>query len=113
MTSFTQTKFVENEQKEFLREGLVSLIYRIKPNMKIKVKVDAHSSFEALKDDKTLKECNIELELGDEKNKNKKGVAEKAIQELHEEIVKISDENSKLTEIELSKATDSLNSRIR
>ena len=47
------------------------------------------------------------------KTKTKKGVAEKAIQELHEEIVKISDENSKLTEIELSKATDSLNSRIR
>jgi hypothetical protein len=113
LTSFTQTKFVDNEQKETLREGLISLIYRIKPNMKIKVRVDPHSSFRALKTDKLLNECDIELEIGDEKNKNKNGVAEKAIQEMHEEIVKISDEISKLREIELAKATDSLNSRIR
>ena len=37
----------------------------------------------------------------------------RSIQELHEEIVKISDETKQLSEIELAKATDSLNSRIR
>ena len=112
LTSFTQTKFVENEQKDTLREGLICLIYRIKPNMKIIVRVDPHSSFKALENDKILAECDIQLDLGDEKNKNKNGVAEKGIQELHEEIVKISTE-TKLSEIELAKATDSLNSRIR
>ena len=113
LTSFTQTKFVDNEQKETLREGLISLIYRIKPNMKIIVRVDPHSSFKGLKSDNTLADYDIKLDIGDEKNKNKKEVAEKAIQELHEEIVKISDETKQLSEIELAKATDSLNSRIR
>ena len=113
LTSFTQTKFVDNEQKETFREGLISFIYRIKPNMTKIVRVDPHSSFKGLKSDNTLADYDIKLDIGDEKNKNKNGVAEKAIQELHEEIVKISDETKQLSEIELAKATDSLNSRIR
>ena len=113
LTSFTQTIFIPNEQKETLRENLISIIYRIKPNMNITVRVDPHSSFKALQDDKILKECNITLEIGDEKNKNKNGVAEKAIQELHDEIVKVSGDKAKIDQIDLAKATDMLNSRIR
>ena len=81
--------------------------------MNITVRVDPHSSFKALQDDKILKECNITLEIGDEKNKNKNGVAEKAIQELHDEIVKVSGDKAKIDQIDLAKATDMLNSRIR
>ena len=64
-------KFVDNEQKETLREGLISLIYRIKPNMKIIVRVDPHSSFKGLKSDNTLADYDIKLDIGDEKTRIK------------------------------------------
>ena len=44
---------------------------------------------------------------------NKNGVAEKAIQELEEELLKVNPNNLALDEILLSKATYNLNSRIR
>jgi hypothetical protein len=42
--------------------------------------VDPHPSFQALKQDKTLDNYGIELEMGSEKN----NIAEKAIRELEE-----------------------------
>ena len=113
LTSFTQTKFIKDEKKETLREGLVEIIYRFKPNMKTIVRVDCHSSFKALKDDKLLQNLGIVIQLGDEKNVNKNGVAEKAIQELENEILKVNPKNMLLDEILLSKATFNLNSKIR
>ena len=59
-----------------------------------------------------MKEPNIDIELGHEKN-IKNSVAEKAIQDLREEIVKISPEGNKLDKISLAKATHCLNSRMR
>ena len=113
LTSFTQTKLIPSEQKDDLRSGLVSLIFPIKPNMPTTIRVDPHSSFRALKDDKTLTENDIFLEIGHEKNKNKNSVAEKGIQELEEEILRVVSSNQALNEISLAKATHSLNSRIR
>jgi hypothetical protein len=113
LTSFTQTKFVNSEQKADLRSGLASLICPIKPNTPTQVRVDPHSTFKALKNDQTLHDMNIFLEVGHEKNKNKNSVAEKAIQELEEEFLKLLPTNSDLDELTLIKATASLNSRIR
>ena len=81
LTSFTQTKFIDSEKKEDLRSGLASLINPIKSNTVTTVRVDPHSTFKALKEDKLLKQINITLEIGHEKNLNKNTVAEKAIQE--------------------------------
>ena len=57
--------------------------------MKTIVRVDSHASFKALKDDATLKDVGIVMELVNEKNVNKNGLAEKAIQELKEEFLKV------------------------
>ena len=113
LTSYTQTKLVPSENKDDLRSGLVCLIYPIKLNMSSVVRVDPHSSFRALKDDKHLQNMGIFLEVGQEKNSNKNGVAEKAIQELEEEIKKLEKDTNQLDDISLAKATFSLNSRIR
>ena len=113
LTSFTQTKFIPSEQKDDLRSGLISLVYPIKPNMSTTIRVDPHSSFKALKDDKILAEHDIFLEIGHEKNVNKNSVAEKGIQELEHELLRISPTSQSLNEISLAKATHSLNSRIR
>ena len=111
LTSFTQTKFIDSEKKEDLRSGLASLINPIKSNTVTTIRVDPHLSFKALKD-KLLKQINITLEIGHEKNPNKNAVAEKAIQELEEEI-KNCFLTIELDEFTLARATASLNSRIR
>ena len=103
LTSFTQNKFVNQETKQELKERLVSILFRIKPNMLVKVRVDPHSSFQSLVNDKELKNMNIHLVIGHEKNVNKNGTAEKAIQELQEELTKL-DTSQNLTEIDLAKA---------
>ena len=71
LTSFTQTKIIQTEQKEDLRTGLITMLYFIKMNKNTTVWVDPHSSFKSLKNDKTLEEHGITLEIGDEKNLNK------------------------------------------
>jgi hypothetical protein len=73
------------------------------------VRVDCHSSFKALKEDKILKDLGINLQIGKEKNKNKNGVPEKVVKEL----LKVNLRNYIVDEVLLSKATFNLNSIIR
>ena len=80
---------------------------------KIIVRVDPQSSLKALKDDRILNEENINLEIGSSKNKQKNSVAEKAIRELREEIIKVSSKGGKISETQLCKATMNLNFKIR
>ena len=58
------------------------------------------------------KEHEISLEIGQEKNVNKNSVAERGIQELEEELKKISPNSSTINDMELMKATHALNSKI-
>ena len=102
---------IQSEQKEDLRSGLLTLVYPFKTQQPTTIRVDPHTSFQALKEDKILKEHGISLEIGDKKNVNKNSVAEKGIQELEEELKKINSET--INEIELMKATHVLNSKIR
>ena len=103
LTSFTQTKLIQSEQKEDLQSGLLMLIYPLKTQLPTIIRVNPHPSFQALNGDKILKEHKISLEIGDEKNVTKNSVAEKGIQELEEELKKINSET--INEIELMKAT--------
>ena len=104
LTSFTMTKIIHSEQKEDLKTGLISLLYTIKPNQLAVIRLDPHSSSISLKEDAVLLEYGIQLEIGHEKNINKNGVAEKSIQELEAELVKISPGDQPVTEIELIKS---------
>ena len=72
LTSFTQTKLINSEQKEDLRSGLLTLIYPFKTQQPTVIRVDPHPSFQALKGDKILDEHEVSLEIGHEKNVNKK-----------------------------------------
>ena len=96
-----------------MRETLIQSTSKLRNPQKIVVRVDAQSSLKALKDDRVLKEEDIELDIGSAKNKNKNSVAEKAIRELREEIVKLSPHGGKISETILAKATMNLNLRIR
>ena len=63
-TSFTQTKIIQTEQQD-LRTGLITMLYFIKMNKNTMVQVDPHSSFKTFKNDNTLEEHGITLEIGD------------------------------------------------
>ena len=52
LTSFSETMFVKNEQKPTLREALIILTSKLRADQQITIRVDTHSSLEALKLDK-------------------------------------------------------------
>ena len=113
LTSYTEAMFISNEQKQTLREAIIILCAKLRSNHDIIVRVDAQSSFKALKQDTVLNDETIHLEIGSAKNKNKNSVAEKAIREIREEIVKLSPHGGKISETVLAKAVRNLNFRVR
>ena len=68
LTSYTEAMFFKNELKVTLREALIILTTKLRNNRDIIVRVDAQSSFKALKNDTVLKDEHIELEIGSAKN---------------------------------------------
>ena len=113
LTSYTQATIIEKELKDNLCEALITLAYNIRNNNIMEIRVDTHTSFQALQEDEILEDNKIKLVVGDEKNVNKNSVAEKAIQELEDELAKLSPGRNMIGNIVLSKAVFALNSRIR
>ncbi|CAC5379307.1 unnamed protein product [Mytilus coruscus] len=77
------------------------------------VRVDPAPGFRPLCDDSYLKQLNISIEIGRVKNQNKNPVADKAIAELEDELLREERDQSPLSENTLVIATTRLNSRIR
>ena len=109
LTSHTSTEFIENQNHETLRSALIKLALLYKTEDRMVVRLDNAPGFSALNKDPVLEEYKIHLDFGDEKNPNHNPVAEKAIRELEDEIVKLMPRGGKLTEITLAKATEVLN----
>ena len=104
LTSLTDATFVPNEQKTTLRDALIVLVSKLRASKTVTIRTDPHSSLKSLVRDTVLLNENITLEVGSPKNVNKNAVAEKAIQELRREIVSISPEGNKISELILAKA---------
>ena len=113
LTSFTDAMFLQNEQKPTLRDGLTILCSKLRSNVPVTIRVDSQSSLKSLRDDRTLEEESISLEIGSAKNKNKNAVAERAIGELRVELVKVAPGGGPLSVKSLAKAIFHLNNRIR
>ena len=77
------------------------------------VRVDNQASFTSLRKDKSLEPYGIQLILGEPKNVNKNAVADKAIRELREQIVKLNPSGGKISSHTLALATAFLNDIIR
>ncbi|CAG2239184.1 unnamed protein product [Mytilus edulis] len=77
------------------------------------VRVDPAPGFRPLCDDSYLKQLNISIEIGRVKNRNKNPVADKAIAELEDELLREEHDHSPLSENTLVIATTRLNSRLR
>ena len=98
-----------------LCNGIIQLMckFRSLVSPKATVRTDPATSMQSLVNDKELKSHDIEIELGHPKYVNKNAIAEKAIEELHAELVKQQPAGGKISDVTLAKAIAALNSRIR
>ena len=115
VTSYTSTCFINDEKRDTLRDALIRLLVALKPlnGPNVVVRVDPAPGFRSLQDDPFFKQFNISIEVGRVKNPNKNPVAEKAIAELEDEILREERGESPISELSLSVATARLNSRLR
>ena len=113
--SYTTACVISNEKRETLREALLRLVMELHPldGPPAVIRVDPAPGFIALRDDETLGKFRIVLEIGRVKNKNKNPVAEKAIAELEDELLRQEPGGGPVTDFTLSVAVARLNSPIR
>ena len=115
VTSYTVSTLIENESSSTLRDALLRLVIDLHPldGPNIVIRTDCAPGFTALSEDCLLCKYNISLEFGRTKNKNKNPIAEKAIQELEEEILRQDPSCRSVSPLLLALSTARLNARIR
>ena len=112
LTSFTSATFTKDETASELRDALISTCLPLQFQSS-KIRVDCAPALRALRNDAKLLSLGIEVDLGNEKNPNKNPVADKAIQELEQELLKLTNSSSAVSSACLVQAVCNLNSRIR
>ena len=114
-TSFTTATLVDNECHETIRSALIALCIGLRPldGPFAVIRTDPAPCFQALTNDQLLKSHRLTIEIGRTKNINKNPVAEKAVQELQDEILRHDPGNRTVSSLSLTSAVASLNSRIR
>ncbi|KAL2103187.1 hypothetical protein ACEWY4_000055 [Coilia grayii] len=115
VTSYTVSMLVDDESRQTLRDGLVRLCVELRPldGPFAVIRTDPAPAFKALATDSLLAQHRISLELGRAKNPNKNPVAEKAVQELGEELLRQQPRGGPISPRLLAVATAYLNSRLR
>ena len=111
-SDFTVGSLIPDEAHTTLHSALLTetSLFRIKP---CTVWVDNAPGFRPLKDDAILLSHDITLDFGRVKNPNKNSIADKCVQELELELLKIKPEGGSITPSELQGAIVTLNQRIR
>jgi hypothetical protein len=115
VTSFSCSVIIENERRESLREALIHMTAELRPldGPPAVIRVDPAPGFVSLVNDELLRDNRICLEIGRTKNINKNPVAERAVQELEHELLKLQPVGGAVTPLVLSMATAQLNTKIR
>ena len=110
MSSYTSTCVVESERHDALRDCIVRLCVKFRPldGPPAVIRVDPAPGFIALVDDPTLQRLGICLEVGRVKNP----VAEKAVLEVGDELLRQEPCGGPVSPLSLAIATAQLNSRI-
>ena len=115
VTSFTATTPLEDERHNTLRDALIRLCVQLRPldGPSAVIRTDPAPGFKALRDDQLLKHHRITLEIGDAKNRNKNPIAERAVQEVENELLRHDPLGGPVTHVTLAVATATLNARLR
>ena len=112
LTSFTSATFAKDETTQELRAALLITCLPLQFQSSV-IRVDCAPALRSLRNDLELKRLGIDIDLGNEKNPNKNPVADKAIQELELEILKLNKTTSTISASLLVQAVCNLNARIR
>ena len=114
-TSYTTSCLIHNEKHDTLRDALIRLLVGLHPldGPHAVLRADPAPGFAALSNDDSLQQINVSIEIGRIKNKNKNPVAERAVQEMEEELLRQDPGGGPVTDTSLAVATARLNSRLR
>ena len=115
VTSYTSACVISNEKRETLREALLRFVMDLNPldGPPAVIRFVSAPGFIALRNDEKLLKFRIVLEIGRVKNKNKIPVADKAIAELVDQLLRQEQGGGPVTDFTFSVAVARLNSRIR
>ena len=115
VSSFTSACFIQSEDSSNLEEGMTcsALPLHNIHGPPSTLRVDPSPGFQTLLKSQPLKHLGITIEQGRFKNINKNPVAEKAIQELEDELLRLDSPGGPITPSQLSIAIARLNARIR
>ena len=113
--SFTASCIIDNERHDTLRDALIRLCIEMRPldGPSAVIRTDPAPGFTRLSNDELLQRHRICIEIGRIKNPNKNPIAEKAVRELQDELLRHDPLGGPASPLTLSIATASLNSRIR
>ena len=114
-TSFTASCLVHDEKHDTLRDALTQLIVGLHPldGPRAIIRVDPSPGFQSMANNDSLNHLNVTIDVGRVKNKNKNPVAEKAVRELEEELIRQEPGGRPVSAVGLALATARLNSRLR
>ena len=107
-TSFTASCLIRDDWNDTLRDALTQLINGVHL-----LDGPRASGFTSMSNNYTLNQLNVTIEVGGIKNKNKNPVAEKAVRELEEELIRQEPGGRPVSEVGLSLAIARLKSRLR
>ena len=115
VTSFTTTTLLKDERHNTLRDALIRLCVQMHPldGLSAFICTDPASGFKALTEDLLQKHHRITIEIGNAKNCNKNPIAERAVQEVENELLRHDPLGGPVSPVTLSVATATLNARIR
>ena len=106
---------MEDEKAATVRDGLIQLCVPLCPldGPPAIIRVDPAPGFNSLRNDSALAAHRLRIEVGEAKNKNKNPVAEKAVQEFEDELLRQDPERTSVTSSQLAVVIAALNARIR
>jgi hypothetical protein len=114
VTSYTAACLIDSERRDSLREALIRLCIELRPmDGPVAVVRTDPPGFVALTEDDLLKRHRISIEVGRVKNTNKNPVAERAVQELEDELLRQVPGGGPVPILTLAVAVARMNSRIR
>lgn len=114
-TSYTAACLIADEKYDTLRNALKCLVVDLHPidGPRAVIRVDPAPAFVSLSNNDGLKHLNVWLDIGRIKNKNKNPVAERAVQELEDELLKQEPGGGPIDQVSLAIAVARLNARLR
>ena len=114
-TSFTASCLVHDKKHDTLWDALMQPIVGLHPldGPRAIICVDPSPGFQYMANNDSLHHLNVTIEVGHVKNKNKNPVAEKAVRELEEELIRQEPSGRPESAVGLALATACLNSHLR